>query len=68
MFIVQKLIISENKLASSVGNRCTRVRKRVTKMVAILVICFALCWFPHNIMGLIKLKGNLLKSFSFIMR
>jgi len=58
VFIVQKLRISESKLASSVGSRCTRVRKRVTKMVAILVVCFALCWFPYYIMTLVKLKGT----------
>jgi len=60
VFIVRKLQISESKLASSVGSRCTRVRKRVTKMVAILVLCFAICWFPHYIMVLVKLKGSFL--------
>jgi len=56
-FIVRKLRLSENKVATSVGQRTARVRKRVTRMVAILVVCFVCCWFPHHVMQIVKIKG-----------
>lgn len=59
LFIVRKLRVSENRMsANSVGQRTARVRKRVTRMVAVLVVCFVVCWFPYHIMQIVSLYGT----------
>ena len=61
LFILHKLRVSENKMSQSTttsGGKSKIVRKRVTRMVAVLVVCFLVCWFPYSVLDMIRMKGK----------
>ena len=61
LFILHKLRKSENKMSQSTttsGGKSKIVRKRVTRMVAVLVVCFLICWFPYSVLDMIRMKGK----------
>ena len=61
LFILHKLRVSEEKMSQSTSNsggKSKIVRKRVTRMVAVLVVCFLVCWFPYSVLDMIRIKGK----------
>jgi len=64
LLILHKLRVSEEKMSQSTitsGGKSKIVRKRVTRMVAVLVVCFLVCWFPYSVLDMIRMKGTFLK-------
>lgn len=59
ILILKQLRASENRVADLSGKKTATVRKRVTVMVAVLVVCFAACWLPVNILNLLKIPGEM---------
>uniref|UniRef100_H2YFE6 G-protein coupled receptors family 1 profile domain-containing protein n=1 Tax=Ciona savignyi TaxID=51511 RepID=H2YFE6_CIOSA len=57
VMIVRRLQTSEDKVANMTGKRTISMRKRVTRMVAVLVICFVVCWLPNHLFTLAKIRG-----------
>nr|CAB3227106.1 C3a anaphylatoxin chemotactic receptor-like [Phallusia mammillata] len=57
ILIIKHLRVSENKIANMTGKKTVNMRKRVTRMVAMLVICFVICWLPYHIFNLSKIQG-----------
>ena len=63
LFILHKLRVSEKKMSHSTttsGGKSKIVRKRVTRMVAVLVVCFLVCWFPYSVLDIIRMKGKMI--------
>nr|XP_026690597.1 C3a anaphylatoxin chemotactic receptor-like isoform X2 [Ciona intestinalis] len=57
VMIVKRLQTSEDKIANMTGKRTISMRKRVTRMVAVLVVCFVVCWLPNHLFTLAKIRG-----------
>ena len=58
VLILMRVYESEEKLSSVKGKQRSVTRKRVTRMVAVLVLCFGICWLPYEILLLLKINGN----------
>ena len=54
--------MSQNTTTS--GGKTKIVRKRVTRMVAVLVVCFLICWFPYSVLDMVRMKGQMFEIFT----
>jgi len=59
LLILIQVYQSEKKLFSVKGKPGSAMRTRVTRMVAVLVLCFVICWLPHQAPLLLKIEGKL---------
>jgi len=66
ILILKHLRMSENRVASLAVKKSASMRKRVTRMVAILVLCFMICWLPYNIFNLMRIPGIYLKMKAYV--
>ncbi|XP_076824214.1 uncharacterized protein LOC143470163 isoform X1 [Clavelina lepadiformis] len=57
VLILKRLRASEERIATMTGKRTQNMRRKVTRMVAVLVVCFVICWLPYHILQLCKIKG-----------
>ncbi|XP_039269644.2 somatostatin receptor type 2-like [Styela clava] len=55
--ILTHLKTAEDKIGHTATNKAVKMRKRVTRMVAALVVCFTVCWLPHHLFMLARIKG-----------
>lgn len=60
ILILKKLRQSSDSLgATSRSNNSHSLRRRVTRMVIALVVCFSVCWFPYQVHSILLIPGGI---------